>query len=252
MNSNPDRHHGEANQNHWPPKKTLVVRVFRTIKRQLHRYKRYRQKKGTEHQINERMMARWTRRLGYFTIVLTIITGVTGWILYETNQTLKDTLAASNSANRAFIFFRDLASGQIEDKDKSTFWTFVINLENNGNTQAKNAKMVTACDDAAIKDIFIGKTKASATRVFGPKQIVGSGGCTWTSKVLENGHQSGASFYIGGIVQYDDIFGGSHVTKYCRAIQILGDPQPKGARPENTTSLCPDLHDCADQECQDH
>jgi hypothetical protein len=41
-------------------------------------------------------MARWTRRLGFFTIVLAVIAGITAWILY-------DTLTANKLDQRAWV-----------------------------------------------------------------------------------------------------------------------------------------------------
>lgn len=195
-------------------------------------------------------MARWTRRLGYLTFVLAIIAGISAWILEKTDQTLRGNLAAIKASNRASVFFRDMARGQTSENDQSTNWTFIPNLENNGNTQTKNAKLETACDKETIKKLFDGQSKPLAPRVFGPKQVNGSGACTWTSKGLDQLRLQRRPVYVGGIIEYDDIFGGHHTTKYCREIYIISDPNPRGTNLEHTIALCLDFLDCADEECK--
>jgi len=198
----------------------------------------------------ERRIANWTVVVGAFTVVLAIATAGSGYVLWLTDHTLKDTLAANNAYNRAFIFFKELANGQTVEADQtSTNWTFISNVENNGNTQTKNAKVSIACDIAVVQDIFSGKIKPDGPRVFGPKQTMGSGACTWPSKELDQGRKQNKVFIVGGVVEYGDIFGGKHVTRYCRQIHILADPNPKGGKLEHVTALCPGLPDCADEEC---
>jgi hypothetical protein len=102
----PDQEGRETN------KPSMIIRIFRALKRYRHQYERRREKRGTEHQINERMMARWTRRLGILTFVLAIIAGVTACILEKTDKTLRATLAANKLEQRPWLYitkidFRD-------------------------------------------------------------------------------------------------------------------------------------------------
>ena len=241
---------GHANREGKSPKRgPAIVRVLRVLNRQYHYAKRDRKKGETEHQRNERMMARWTRLLGIFTVILALIAGLTAWILEKTDQTLKDTLAASNATNRAFVYFRELIPHQTVEKDENTNWTFLASLENNGNTQTRNVTFSIACEKTAIKMLFKSRPNPETKRVIGPKQIVGSGACTWASSILDQTRQSQTPAYIGAVVEYNDIFGGEHVTKYCREIYILADPKPKASSLEFVAAFCADLPDCADEEC---
>src|SRR5260370_22505593 len=89
----------ETEQRNPPPRKPAIIRMLRALKRQYHHRKRYEKKGATEHQINERMMARWTRRLGIFTIVLAFIAGISTWILYETDRTARRGMRAFVAAD---------------------------------------------------------------------------------------------------------------------------------------------------------
>jgi hypothetical protein len=79
-----------------PPRKSVIIRILRTLKRQYHHAKRYGTNGETEHQRNERIMARWTRLLGILTFVLAFIAGLTAWILHETDHNFR-------IAQRAFV-----------------------------------------------------------------------------------------------------------------------------------------------------
>jgi hypothetical protein len=88
----------------------------------------------TEHQINELVMARWTRRLGIFTIILAIISAVSVGILYETDQT-------SRITNRAYVFISDIRFASFFDGDK-LMWSVIPVWENGGNTTAKDREIL--------------------------------------------------------------------------------------------------------------
>jgi hypothetical protein len=192
----------------------------------------------------------WQKPADRFAGLLFIATLATVVVLAVTEKTFRETLSANNASNRAFVFFRELKQGQTIERDKSTNWTFIANLENNGNTQTKNAKIGISCEIDGIKKLYEGVSKPDGTRVFGPKQIIGGGGCTWTSKILDQQREKNMPSYVGGIVQYDDIFDVHHITKYCRQIFILADPAPAGINLEHITGLCTNLSDCADDECK--
>lgn len=171
-------------------------------------------------------------------------------VLFLQYDTLDKTDHTLREGQRAFVFFRELARGQTVEKDQSTIWTFIPNLENNGNTQTKKALIGISCEKSGIQKFYDGYLKPDGPRVFGPKQIIGAGGCSWTSTFLDQQRLSRTPSYIGGVVEYEDIFGGRHVTKYCRQLYVLSDPNPKGINLEHITGLCPDTPDCADEECK--
>ena len=64
------------------PIKSAVVRIFRAFQSYRVHWKRKRKKKDTDHAINERTMARWTRRVGLFNGLLVLISLVTAKIFY--------------------------------------------------------------------------------------------------------------------------------------------------------------------------
>ena len=73
----------EEAQQGGPPKlarKPVIVRIFRALVRQKNKRRRRRQPEQTPHQINEAMMARWTRRVGWFTGALVLVSIVTAVI----------------------------------------------------------------------------------------------------------------------------------------------------------------------------
>ena len=67
----------KARKRHRPPKKSSVVRILRAFKR---RYDVRKRRHQTEHQSNERMMARWTRNVGLFTLAAGFIGVITAGI----------------------------------------------------------------------------------------------------------------------------------------------------------------------------
>jgi hypothetical protein len=174
-----------------------------------------------------------------------IVVGVLQW------RTLEKTDETSREFNRAFVFLHGIKEEQIIKDSKSSTWYFVANLENNGNTQTVNAATQIACAKPEIKDLFDdnGIPAPASPRVFGPKQMFGGGVCFWEADTLESDRLRGALHIIGGIVRYDDVFGHSHVTKFCREIVISADPRPIGQRLQYSTSSCSDAVDCSDKEC---
>ena len=78
MNGDPEGQR-EKSQKRQPPKpRSTIVRIFRAFKR----YENRRLRK-TQHQINEQMMARWTRRVGWFTLALVLVNIVTAIIFWR-------------------------------------------------------------------------------------------------------------------------------------------------------------------------
>src|SRR5215471_1472219 len=72
----------DENQEGKPPpsRKSVIVRIFRALERQKNKASHTREKEETPHQINERMMARWTRHVGLFTGALVLVSIVTAGI----------------------------------------------------------------------------------------------------------------------------------------------------------------------------
>jgi hypothetical protein len=71
---------GKETEKGKPPKpRLMIVGIFRALKRYENRRRR---RRNSQHQVNERMMARWTRHVGLFTgalVVIGIVTAVIFW-----------------------------------------------------------------------------------------------------------------------------------------------------------------------------
>ncbi len=77
MSSDPEGQ-GKETQKRQPPKpRPTIVRVFRALKRYENRRRR---RAKSQHQANERMLARWTRHVGLFTGALVLVGIVTAVI----------------------------------------------------------------------------------------------------------------------------------------------------------------------------
>jgi hypothetical protein len=130
MTSGPESQTDEADQRQ-PPKrarKPIVVRVFRALIRQKNKRRRRNQPEQSQHQINEGIMARWTRRVGWFTGALVIVSLITAWIF-------KAQLDESKQARLPFLSVKEI---QIIARtvDGVRTWEPVLIWENTGGTEA--------------------------------------------------------------------------------------------------------------------
>jgi hypothetical protein len=85
-----------------PPRKPVVVRFLRALKRQYHRYAAESEKRKSDHKENERTTAVWTRQVGIFTIVIAFIAAMNVGIVFlqwrtmeKSDQTLRKTIEAT-------------------------------------------------------------------------------------------------------------------------------------------------------------
>jgi hypothetical protein len=226
VDSEPNGNGAQANKGNGPPKKPALIRVIRTIKRQLHRYQRHR-KRRTDHQINERMMARWTRRLGYFTLALTIIGGITGWILWRTDQTSRD-------INRAFLSSYEVKISKITDEGGEPSWELSPLLENAGNTSAidvrtrlirvynspiwqmRKINIVGGLDPDESELEFDGLPAESLSLAPHSKMTLGT--VVITDQAREMIRLKTLSAYLFGEAEYFDVFHRWHRTKFCHRL----------------------------------
>ena len=82
MTHQEERQQDKEDERAPPPRKVAIVRFLRALKRQYHRYAAEAEQRKADHTENERSMARWTRQVGIFTIVLSIISGLSAGISY--------------------------------------------------------------------------------------------------------------------------------------------------------------------------
>jgi hypothetical protein len=74
-----------------PPRKVAVLGVFRDLYRRIAGAETQKKKAETDHQRNERRMAQWTARVGYFTGFLVLFSAIGNWIIYGQLQEMKAT-----------------------------------------------------------------------------------------------------------------------------------------------------------------
>ncbi len=173
-----------------PPKKpALIIRIFRALKRHCHR-----KHAKTEHQRNEQMMARWTRRVGVFTFLMAVIAGITAWILWETDQT-------SRLRDRAFIYFSAGINVLPYPPNAPKWWGLQIIGGNAGNIAARRVVLRFACA------VMEGKQEtpnfktvkwetASVPNVLGPKQPFNFQGCEVQLADIERAKNRQARIFV--------------------------------------------------------
>ena len=158
----------------------------------------------TEHQSNERMMVRWTRRLGIFTIILAIISGVTAYILYQTDQT-------SWLRDRAFIYFGD-PPVIAYPPDNPIVWGVGVFISNAGNMPARRLTIRYACPDSPrsehVSDPFsLAKWNGvEVGSVVGPKQGFSLQGCNVPIEKINDAKKGLRDVFYVSEVKYIDGF----------------------------------------------
>ncbi len=186
------------------PSKPVIVRIIRSLKRQYHRLEWNQKKTETPHQVNERMMALWTRRLGIFTVILAIIGAITAYILYETDQT-------SRLRDRAFIYFGD-PSVTPYPPNQPILWAAGIAVGNAGNMPARRVSIRFACPDAphseGIQDPFpLAKWQAAQIgSVIGIKQGLTLQGCEIPIDVINDARNLVKDVFYVVEIRYIDGF----------------------------------------------
>lgn len=143
----------------------------------------------TEHQRNERIIAQWTRRLGWFTAVLAATSVLTVYILYETDQT-------SRLRDRAFIYFDDPLVTPYPPNSPIICGIGII-VTNAGNMPARRLTIRFACPDAPfsddVPDTFRLATQwktAQIGSVIGPKEGATLQGCEVPIDVINEAKNS--------------------------------------------------------------
>ena len=135
-------------------------------------------------------MARWTRILGAFTIILAIISGLTAAILYVTDQT-------SRLRDRAFLYFGDPPITPYPP-GSPILWGVGITVTNAGNMPARRLTIRYACPDAPFSDDVPDTFQLATTQwktaqigsVIGPRQAATLQGCEVPIDVINDAKKS--------------------------------------------------------------
>ncbi|MGJ5042726.1 hypothetical protein [Bradyrhizobium sp. HKCCYLRH1062] len=158
-------------------------------------------------------------------------------------------------ANRAFVFSNAFQYITYQEpSDPGRVWLAFPLIENAGNTQTRNMTTFTQGTVGLPTGFPWGdpsKQQPRAHRMIAPKgssiaQTVGNNPEGF--KQMQNGPKFGAA----GIIRYQDILGGWHLTEYCYIARPLPTfnfatyPANQPVRAEG--ELC-DRHNCSDDEC---
>jgi hypothetical protein len=178
--------------------------------------------KATDHQINERMMARWTCLVGVFTFLLVIVGGITAWIMWKTDQT-------SKLRDRAFLYFTDIESKQFPIKDPLNN-LFIFHIENSGNMPARRVSIIYSCPSFPngesipqfMSDFLI---PVQVPNVIGPKQSLTFPGCTYSLSTLDELKKGTTHLAIFLEATYLDGFDSkiTRITQLCQFVNIDSD-----------------------------
>lgn len=169
---------------------------------------------------------------------------------------LKQQIADSRATQRAFIVSSGYDvefHGELGEKR----YRFLVGWENRGNTPTRNAKIVLTCPksrDHVADPLAVAVIEQSmlAHRSIGPKEATPGGNCEFAVPFITDVKNGKLIIYLVAGIVYDDVFGASHVTLYCR--EIFDVAGPIGVPMEQGTSFfdspCED-YNCTDEECGD-
>lgn len=205
----------------------------------------------TQHQRNERLIAKWTFVLGLFSVATFVVAGITAVILYRTDETAR-------ASNRAFV----TASGlRIEPVQGYSGFSVAVLFENSGNSPTVNLKWggrPLAHSEIVAPESLLKSERGDPIRfpvgeinhsgLIGPKSTVTPYITTlWPTDVADIRAEKIKPIFYGAI-SYDDIFGKSHKTFYCFTVYshptLQGENGPPGYLP------CSGQSNCADDECK--
>jgi hypothetical protein len=209
----------------------------------------------------------FTGLLAIGTIALAVVAVLQWETLENSDLTLKETLAANKTVQRAFITVVDVAIDNFHQKlpnvEGDLFWRFTPTIENSGTTPTKNLRWATSIsNEGPIVDFDrlgidfepLIKNNKNAWRfgTLGPKAKMN---LTHSANRLEL-HESWiplmasnkASFTWQGVIRYSDVFPGTeeHVTNFCYVVSVYS------ARDDQTPYLrqCSGRKNCVDDECK--
>jgi len=194
----------------------------------------------SEHQTNERIMARWTRRVGIFTFFLIVVGIGTGYILYRTDETAR-------LRDRAFLYFGDPAVTPYPPGNVDR-WGLSLTIENAGNMPARRVVVEYDCPDAPhtageIDPWPLAKWKrAEIGSVIGPKQTTTVQACNVPIATINQAKNNARDVFYLLRVTYLDGF--SNTTRVTQVSRIFRFDKWAGA----LWFIGP--HNCSDSDCR--
>jgi hypothetical protein len=134
MVSEPPSQSEETGKRNPPPRRPAIVRIFRALKRYEDHRRRRREKEASE---TDLIMARWTRRVGLFTLALVGVGIVTGGIFLRQLNVMQDQLDEMRDEQRPWLVISNISVSQIKfDQSSSVDITFTYTLKNLGKSPA--------------------------------------------------------------------------------------------------------------------
>lgn len=160
------------------------------------------------------------------------------------------------STDRAFVFVRSIDAVHIPDrakddpraKDFNEHNRFIIfvNWQNSGATPTKELRIRAGCSDSPFK----GESVNERTGI-GPKGEDTQNPCSVSPYHILSENYNSRLWYVWGRATYKDVFGGYHLTEFCKEGLNRDDIET----PVITWTGCrrnPTKFNCADKECEDY
>jgi hypothetical protein len=126
-------HEGQEPHKWW---KCLILRILRAVKRCFNCAEHEDKEPKTEHQINERMMARWTRRVGWFTFFLVLVGISTAIIFWRQLNAMEGQLDESQQQQRPWGSAEISLNGPYVGDETGVHLPVIATIKNSGATPA--------------------------------------------------------------------------------------------------------------------
>ena len=203
MGDRPQRQSNEAQQRNRPSQ-SAIIKIFYALEGYFHKRQRKAEEREAQRDRNETRLANWTRIVGIFTIILSAVALGTGYILWRTDQTSRDT-------NRAFVYFDD-ATLISYPQEKPVEYAILARVTNSGNTPARTVKLAFSCPprDSSKRaidnyDLEPLKPQYDQPTFIGPKQGFDLIACELPLTLISD-IKSGIEQFVVAEAKYADVF----------------------------------------------
>ena len=168
---------------------------------------------------------------------------------------------ALEKAQRPFLYEKEINFRAFKKGD-AIWWGAAVQWENTGNTPAVKADYELACPSLPSvpgkymhSDPYLLKTKIPTRQgiiktsfLLGPQQKKFGGQCEFTSDEILAVQSLTRTQYFISQVRYIDIFGNSHITRYCEYVYSVEGNVSAGSNLIVANGPCI-RHNCADEQC---
>lgn len=239
------------------PQRRIIIRVFRAFQRYENRKRRRREENETPHERNERIMAQWARRVGWFTLALVVVGVVSACIFGNQLSVMQGQLNEMRAETRPYVNFDGVQFYTIRDSQKGTFQGFMFpKWINNGATTTAKLSDLSGCsispqeiDEPFDKIPFANNHFFQS--VLGPKQAATTGSpCPVIGQTEMDAINAGSQFwYFCGVARYQEGADRAtwHETQYCR--RLIEPHLSDDGKFLRANAYAVGAHNCADTEC---